>query len=120
MRILSPCGLLGYGFPLASFRKGVAKHPDVIAVDAGSTDAGPQKLGAGVVSVSRLATKKDLLPILTSGRELDIPVIIGSAGGAGAREHVGWTLEIIEEIVREQSLAFDTAIRPRRSGPSRS
>jgi hypothetical protein len=110
MRILSPCGMLGYGFPLTSFRKGVAKLPDVIAVDAGSTDAGPQKLGAGVVSVSRLATKKDLLPILTAGRELDIPVIIGSAGGAGAREHVEWTLEIIDEIVRERGLAFDTAI----------
>ena len=110
MRILSPCGLLGYGFPLASFQKGVAKQPDVIAVDAGSTDAGPQKLGAGVVSVSRLATKKDLLPILTSGRELGIPVIIGSAGGAGAREHVEWTLEIIEEIASERGLAFDTAI----------
>jgi hypothetical protein len=102
--------MLGYGFPLASFQKGVSKRPDVIAVDAGSTDAGPQKLGAGVVSVSRLATKKDLVPILTSGHELDIPVIIGSAGGAGAREHVEWTLEIIEEIVREQDLSFDTAI----------
>jgi hypothetical protein len=102
--------MLGYGFPLTSFQRGVARRPDVIAVDAGSTDAGPQKLGAGVVSVSRLATKKDLVPILTSGRELDIPVIVGSAGGAGAREHVEWTLEIIEEIVRERGLAFDAAV----------
>ena len=42
MRILSTCGLLGYGFPDASFNKGLERNPDVIAVDAGSTDAGPQ------------------------------------------------------------------------------
>lgn len=110
MRILSPCGLLGYGFPEASFQKGVDRHPDVIAVDAGSTDSGPQKLGAGVGSVSRTATRKDLLPILTWGSELNVPAIIGSAGGAGAREHVEWTMEIIGEIVRERGLSFDTAI----------
>ena len=45
--ILSPCGILGYGFPEASFLKGMSLHPDAVVVDAGSTDAGPHKLGAG-------------------------------------------------------------------------
>ncbi len=110
MRILSPCGMLGYGFPEASFLKGIDKHPDVIAVDAGSTDSGPHKLGAGVGIVSRRAAKKDLLPILSWGHELRIPVIIGSAGGAGAREHVEWTMDIIRETVRERNLSFETAV----------
>ena len=64
IKILSPCGLLGYGFPEASLLRGADRKPDVIAVDAGSTDAGPQKLGAGVGIVSRQATKKDLISIL--------------------------------------------------------
>jgi hypothetical protein len=47
IRILSPVGMLGYGFPAESFQKGLEKKPHVIAADAGSTDAGPHKLGAG-------------------------------------------------------------------------
>jgi hypothetical protein len=110
MRILSPCGMLGYGFPETSLRKGLERRPDVIAVDAGSTDAGPQKLGAGTGTVSRQATKKDLLAILAGGHQQHIPVIIGSAGGAGAKSHVDWSMEVIEEIVQERGLSFDTAV----------
>lgn len=110
LRILSPCGLLGYGFPDASFRKGLDRNPDVIAVDAGSTDAGPHKLGAGVGIVSRRAAKRDLVRILVGGYEQGIPIIVGSAGGAGARCHVGWSMDLIEEIVRERGLCFDTAV----------
>jgi hypothetical protein len=110
MRILSPCGILGYGFPETSFRKGLERGPDVIAVDAGSTDAGPLKLGAGTGIVSRQAAKKDLLSILNGGHERNVPVIIGSAGGAGAKDHVEWSMEVIEEIVRERRLCFETAV----------
>jgi len=34
-RILSPTGIVGYGFPEASFRAGVAQKPDLIACDGG-------------------------------------------------------------------------------------
>jgi len=110
LKILSPCGILGYGFPKESFINGINKKPDVIAVDAGSTDAGPHKLGAGVGIVSKRAVKKDLDLILTAGYELNIPVIIGSSGGAGAKPHVDWTMNIIREIVEEKQLKFKTAI----------
>lgn len=110
LKILSPCGILGYGFPKESFINGVNKKPDIIAVDAGSTDAGPHKLGAGVGIVSKKAVKKDLSLILTAGYELNIPVIIGSSGGAGARPHVEWTIDIIKEIVNEKHLRFKTAV----------
>ena len=53
IRVLSPVGMLGYGFPTKSFQKGLEKKPHVIAADAGSTDAGPHKLGAGVGIVKR-------------------------------------------------------------------
>ncbi|MDO5435531.1 MAG: acyclic terpene utilization AtuA family protein [Clostridia bacterium] len=99
--ILSPCGILGYGFPAASLKAALAEKPDAIVVDAGSTDAGPHKLGAGVAIVSRRAAKKDLTALMNGARELGIPLIIGSAGGAGARIHTEWTLEIIREIAKE-------------------
>ena len=54
VKILSPCGILGYGFPKESFVKGIGMQPDAIVVDAGSTDAGPHKLGAGVAIVYTL------------------------------------------------------------------
>lgn len=110
VRILSPCGMLGYGFPKDSFEKGIKMKPDAIIVDAGSTDGGPNKLGAGVGIVSKRATKKDLELMLKAGFELKIPVIIGSAGGSGARKHVEWTMEIIEEIISENQLHFKTAL----------
>ncbi|OPL08686.1 MAG: 3-methylaspartate ammonia-lyase [delta proteobacterium ML8_F1] len=110
IRILSPSGMLGYGFPKESFLNGIEKKPDVIAVDAGSTDAGPHKLGAGVGIVSELAVEKDLTLILKAGFELDIPVIIGSAGGAGAKAHIDWTMTIVRKIVEKHGLHFKTAI----------
>ena len=46
-KILSPTAILGYGFPEASFLRGLDEGPDLIAVDAGSTDPGPYYLGSG-------------------------------------------------------------------------
>ncbi|SCY44851.1 acyclic terpene utilization AtuA family protein [Alkaliphilus peptidifermentans] len=105
IKILSPCGILGYGFPPESFANGMKEKPDAIVVDAGSTDAGPHKLGASTAIVSRKACKKDLEFIITAGFKNNIPVIIGSAGGSGARAHVEWTLDIIDEIITEGKLS---------------
>lgn len=101
--ICSPCGILGYGFPAASLEAALKEKPDFLVVDAGSTDAGPHKLGAGVGIVSRMAAKKDLFLLLKAARDCDIPLIIGSAGGSGARKHTLWTLSIIDEILLELS-----------------
>ena len=99
--ILSPCGILGYGFPLKSLESALREQPDAIVVDAGSTDAGPHKLGAGTAIVSRLAAKKDLSALMDGARRLGIPLIVGSAGGSGARKHTLWTLDIVKEICQE-------------------
>lgn len=104
IKILSPCGILGYGFPEASFLHGVSQKPHAIVVDAGSTDAGPHKLGAGVAIVSDAAMKRDLTLIIKAAYELGIPAVIGSAGGSGARTHVEHTLRIIRDIVTEQGM----------------
>lgn len=110
IRILSPCGMLGYGFPEQSFMNGLAFELHGIVVDAGSTDGGPHKLGAGVSIVSKRAVKKDLDIMITQGLPRNIPIIIGSAGGSGARTHVNWTLDIIDEILDERGLQAKVSV----------
>lgn len=109
LKIIAPCGMLGYGYPIESFMNGIKEKPDAIIVDAGSTDAGPHKLGAGISIVSKLAVKKDLTPMIVEGKKLGIPVIIGSAGGTGTKEQVLWTLEIINEILIEKNIVAKIA-----------
>ena len=112
MRVLSPTAILGYGFPEASFKAGIDRKPHVIAVDAGSTDPGPYYLGSGKSFTNRAFVKRDLRYMLTAGRALKIPVIVGSAGGSGAAPHLAWCQEIIEEIAREEGLSFRMAVIP--------
>jgi len=110
IRILSPCGMLGYGFPEQSFLRGMDQEIHGIVVDAGSTDAGPHKLGAGVSIVSKRAAKKDLDIMIAGGVPRGIPIIIGSAGGSGAAKHVNWTLDIIQEILQERNLQANISV----------
>ncbi len=110
IKILSPCGILGYGFPKESFLRGIAQGPDAIVVDAGSTDAGPHKLGAGVAIVSRMAMYQDLQMFVEHGVRNGIPVVIGSAGGAGADVHVQWTLDILNEVLADAGVTAKVAI----------
>lgn len=108
--IVSPCGILGYGFPEESLDRAMECNPDAIIVDAGSTDAGPHKLGAGVAIVSRQATRIDLSRLMRASHRARIPLLIGSAGGSGARKHTLWTLDIIEEAAREMGWAPRIAV----------
>lgn len=84
LRILSPTAILGYGFPLESFKEGLKREPHVIAVDAGSTDPGPYYLGAGVSFTNRGAVKRDLEFLLEAAVSRKIPLLVGTAGGAAA------------------------------------
>jgi len=110
MKVLSTTATLGYGFPPESFQAGLKRGPDVIAVDAGSTDPGPHYLGAGISYVDRKATYRDLRFMLKAGRDLKVPVLVGSAGGSGAEPHLQWTREIIREIAKDEGLSFKLAL----------
>ncbi len=110
LRVLSPTAILGYGFPMESFVEGMKRKPHVIAVDAGSTDPGPYYLGAGVSFTDRNSVKRDLEIMIPAALEAGIPVIIGTAGGSGARPHVALTVDIIKEIAKEKDIHFKMAV----------
>ena len=110
IKVLSPTAILGYGFPEASFKRGLAEKPNVIAVDAGSIDPGPYYIGAGKPFVSRQNVKRDLNIILPAAIEKKIPLLIGTAGGSGAKVHVNWCLSIIKEIIENHHLKPKIAV----------
>jgi hypothetical protein len=107
--ILTPAGMLGYGIPAEWFRKGVAMKPDIITVDSGSTDSGPQKLGLGDMTATREAYVKDISLMLEACSETKTPVVISSAGGDGTKRHVDDFVEIVREIAKERGYRFKLA-----------
>jgi hypothetical protein len=112
LTLLSPTAILGYGFPDSSFERGLSFGPDVIAVDAGSSDPGPYYLGSGKPFVSRVTVKRDLTYLLRSARTLKVPLVIGSAGGSGAKPHLDWCYDIMMEVAKEEGISFRLAVIP--------
>ena len=45
IRILTPSGMLGYGFPVDHFKMGLALKPHAITIDSGSTTPARRSLG---------------------------------------------------------------------------
>ncbi|HHT70681.1 MAG TPA: DUF1446 domain-containing protein [Firmicutes bacterium] len=109
MKLLSPTGIIGYGFPEDSLRAGLALKPDLIAADAGSTDPGPYYLGSGTPFTTATAVKRDLTLLIRAACELNIPLIVGSAGGSGGRPHLERETKIVLEIAKEHNLTFKLA-----------
>lgn len=109
-RLLSTSGLLGYGFPEASLATGMARKPNMIGVDGGSTDPGPFYLGSGKCLNSRISMKRDLRLMLKAAIGAKIPLVVGSCGGAGTSMQLDATAEIVREIAREEGLSFRMAL----------
>lgn len=109
LTILAPCGMLGYGIPERSLAEGMKRQPDVLGVDAGSTDPGPYYLGAGKPFTNPRAYKRDLAMVLSAAKAHNIPVLLGSAGGAGGTPHLEYTVEVFRDICREQDYHFRVA-----------
>jgi hypothetical protein len=111
IRFIAAAGGLGSGVDKASLFKALGVYtPHFIACDAGSTDAGPFALGRGTAAHTYESVKHDLGLMIEAGQQARIPVIVGSAGTAGADIQVDWVLGIIKEIAREQNLALKIAV----------
>ena len=106
MRFLGASGQLGYGIPTPAFNAGLARKPDLIGCDMGSIDIGPTYLGKGEMATAPAATRRDLRKALLGARSIDVPLVIGSAGSAGAAPHLEATLAIIRDIARADGLHF--------------
>ncbi len=98
-RILSPTAILGYGFPLDSFKKGLEQGIDLIAVDAGSIDAGPYYLGSDKHYVGQASLRRDLTIMLGAALAHKCPCIIGSAGFSGANPQCDDVIAIVRDII---------------------
>jgi hypothetical protein len=109
LRVLSASGQLGYGIPEAAFARGMARQPHFIGADMGSIDPGPYYLGSGEMAAPEEMVRGDLGLVLRAALAAGIPVVIGSAGTAGARPQLERTTEILHEIAREQGLSFRLA-----------
>ncbi len=110
MKIVSLCGLLGYGYSEEALNIAFSEKVDYVGVDAGSTDPGPYYLGSGKSFTDRNAVKRDLALAMPKALEQKAPFIIGTAGGAGAKEHTDWLVDIIKEIAKEQGLSFKLGV----------
>jgi len=102
--------MLGSGFREDSIQRAVGLGVRMIGCDAGTTDFGPHLLATGRSQFSRAAVKRDTSVILCSAVRAGIPLVIGSAGGAGGDLNLGWMRDVLTEIAAEQSLHFRLAV----------
>ena len=109
LRVLSASGQLGYGVPEAAFDEGVKRQPHFIGADMGSIDPGPYYLGSGNIATSEAQTRGDLTTVLRGARSINVPLIIGTAGCAGASSHLDTVLAMVREVARAEGLHFKLA-----------
>ncbi len=109
LRVLAASGQLGYGIPEAAFLSGLERKPHVIAADMGSIDPGPAYLGSGQMASTPEMSRRDLDMVLTAARQLDVPLLIGSAGTAGTNGQLDGVLELVRRIAKQQNLHFKLA-----------
>jgi Acyclic terpene utilisation family protein AtuA len=117
VKAVAATGNLGTGFREESLVLAVKQGADFVGCDAGSTDSGPYYLGSGNPRGPRQAVKRNLGLILRETLRAGIPAIIGTAGHAGGRPHLEWTVDIVRELARENHwhfrfAAIDSEIKP--------
>jgi Acyclic terpene utilisation family protein AtuA len=110
IRILGASGQLGYGIPTSAFSAGLDRQPHLIGCDMGSIDIGPYYLGSGEMATAPASTRRDLRKVLHGALKHKIPLVIGSAGSAGARPHLDQTLALVREIAHDDGLGFRMAV----------
>ncbi len=100
-RVLVPSGALGLAFDRNALAAGISSHPDIIAIDGGSTDSGPFYLGSGQSKYSRAAIASDWRLLMEARARIGVPLVVGSAGTCGTDSTVGWMTDITRELARE-------------------
>lgn len=109
VRVMTPSGMLGSGWPEATIERGLALGVDVITVDGGSTDSGPYYLGSDTPKTAAPAVARDLRSLLRAAGTAGVPLIIGSCGTSGTDAGVDWVGGMVDEIMAEEGLALRVA-----------
>lgn len=109
LRVLSASGQLGYGIPAESLARGMARRPHFIGADMGSIDPGPYYLGSGAMAAPEVMVRRDLALVLRAALEAGVPLLIGSAGTAGAQPQLERVTELLREIATSEGLSFRLA-----------
>ncbi|MEY2781695.1 MAG: hypothetical protein RL307_1399 [Pseudomonadota bacterium] len=109
LRVLSASGQLGFGIVAESFERGLERRPHFIGCDMGSIDPGPFFLGSGQMAAPQAMVRRDLELVLRGARSLHVPLIIGSAGTAGAKPHLVSTLALLADVARANAWSIRVA-----------
>jgi hypothetical protein len=102
-RIITPVGMLGYGFDedqlIAVLEDSkTLPAPTALILDSGSTDSGPSKLALGSMTCPRSSYERDFGRLIPLAIKYKTTILISSAGGDGSDEHVDTFLEIIRDL----------------------
>ncbi|MFC7557428.1 acyclic terpene utilization AtuA family protein [Pseudoroseomonas wenyumeiae] len=75
----------------------------------GSIDVGPYYLGSGNLSTAAAITHRDLRLAINGAHSIKVPLVLGTAGTAGAASHLEKTLEVVRRIAREEGRTLRVA-----------
>jgi hypothetical protein len=109
VKAIAATGNLSTGFREETLIRAVKDGAHFVGCDAGTTDSGPYYLGSGKARGPREGVKRNLRLILREALSAGIPVIVGTAGHAGGRPHLEWTLGIVRELATENNWHFKLA-----------
>jgi hypothetical protein len=109
VKAIAATGNLSTGFREETLIRAVKDGAHFVGCDAGTTYSGPYYLGSGKARGPREGVKRNLRLILREALSAVIPVIVGTAGHAGGRPHLEWTLGIVRELATENNWHFKLA-----------
>jgi hypothetical protein len=110
LRCLAASGQLGYGIPEDAYQRGLAREPAFIGADMGSIDPGPYCLGSGKMVVAGQSLRHDLELVVRGAYDLGVPLLIGSAGTAGAGSQLKIVADLIDSVLAELGISMPGAV----------
>ena len=110
--IITPVGCIGIrGTDKEALESAIRNtDPHALAMDAGSIDCGPWYLGSGHQHSPQLDIEWDFEAVLGAAVPRRIPILIGSAGGSGAKAHVDKTVTTLRQVAERMDLHFRLAV----------
>ncbi|KAN0119254.1 protein of unknown function (DUF4387) domain containing protein [Hyaloscypha variabilis] len=106
VKILTPVGMMGYGYEVDKVYKGIQLGASAIIIDAGSTDSGPQKLALNEGTCPHEAHVRDFAHVLDAIFHHKLKLIITSAGGDGSNYHVDEFVKIVDDYCLEKGYSL--------------